>query len=374
MHRYPELPSSAYAVRLRRRLLAWYRRAHRNLPWRRDHDPYHIWVSEIMLQQTQVATVIPYYERFIAAFPSITALAAASEHEVLRLWEGLGYYRRARHLHRAAHEIARSHGGEFPRAPKAVANLPGIGRYTLGAILSQAFDQRLPIIEANSARVLSRWFACAKDQRGGRVHQWLWMAAERLLPVRGSGEFNQAVMELGALVCTPTRPACLLCPVAQYCAARADGSQARIPPPAKSPRTTAVSEVAVIVRRGYKVLLVQRPADATRWAGMWEFPHGPTNDGETAEAAAGRIVRELLGIEAASMKEVVTISHSITRFQITMVCFTAKYTGGQFHSPFYARGIWATPDKLTAYPLSSPHRRIAALLQARSATKGSSCK
>jgi A/G-specific adenine glycosylase len=374
MHRYPELPAPAYARPLRRRLLAWFRRAQRDLPWRRDRDPYHIWVSEIMLQQTQVATVVPYYQRFLAAFPTVQALAEASEHDVLRIWEGLGYYRRARDLHRAARQVVQLHGGEFPREPAAAAKLPGIGRYTLGAILSQAFDQRLPIVEANSARVLSRWFACAGDPRSGPVQRWLWEAAERLLPARGSGEFNQALMELGALVCTPAQPSCLLCPMTRFCTAHAKGLQDRIPPKAKAPPTTTVRDVAVVVRKANRVLLVQRPAEASRWANMWEFPHGPALDGETDDAAARRMASELLGIKTSSPQEATTIRHGITRFQITMVCFTAKYAAGRFRSPFYARAVWTTPEELAAFALSSPQRRLAATLQAGGASKGRSRK
>lgn len=362
MHRYPKFPSPAFSRQLNRRLATWFRQAQRALPWRRDRDPYHIWVSEIMLQQTQVATVIPYYERFIAAFPTIKSLAAASTHDVLRLWEGLGYYRRARDLHRAAREIVRQHAGVFPREPARLAQLPGIGRYTLGAILSQAFDQRQPIVEANSARVLSRWFACADDSRTAPAQRWLWKTAQQLLPVRGSGEFNQALMELGALVCTAARPSCLLCPVSRFCAAHADGLEDRIPPRAKAPPVTTVREVALAVRKAGKLLLVQRPAGASRWAELWEFPHGPALAGEPDRDAAIRIGRELVGIETDAPAEAVTIRHGITRFQITMVCFIARYAAGRVRSPFYARSAWTSPAKLAAYPLSSPQRRLAKAL------------
>jgi A/G-specific adenine glycosylase len=206
------------------------------------------------------------------------------------------------------------------------------------------------------------------------VQRWLWEAAKRLLPARGSGEFNQALMELGALVCTPAQPSCLLCPMTRFCTAHAKGLQNRIPPKAKAPPNTTVREVAVVVRKGNRVLLVQRPADASRWANMWEFPHGPAIDGESDTAAARRIVSELLGIRTISLHKETTIRHGITRFQITMVCYTAKYAAGRFCSAFYAHAAWTTHERLAAFALSSPQRRLAATLQAQSASEASSRK
>src|SRR5437764_8126511 len=188
---------------LHRRLLGWFDRHRRDLPWRRDRDPYRVWVSEVMLQQTQVATVVPYFERFLAAFPTLADLAAADEQDVLRLWEGLGYYRRARHLHQAARRLAAEHGGTLPDDPAVWRDLPGVGRYILGAVLSQAFDRKLPIVEANSLRVLTRLFGYRGDPREGVGKKWVWAAAEAVLPAKRAGDFNQALMELGALICTP---------------------------------------------------------------------------------------------------------------------------------------------------------------------------
>jgi A/G-specific adenine glycosylase len=321
-------------------------------------DPYHIWVSEIMLQQTQVAAVVPYYQRFVQAFPTLATLAAASESEVLRLWEGLGYYRRARALHQAARLAVAAHGGRVPDDPEILGTFPGIGRYTLGAILSQAYDRRLPIIEANSARVLSRWFACQDDLRVGPTRRWLWETAERLLPTRRVGEFNQSIMELGALVCTPRKPACLLCPVADSCAARARGLQDDIPRKPKPAKATPMQEVAVVIERGNQVLLVQRPNDASRWASFWEFPHGPWHEHETARQAAQRLVKELTGLRVRLGGELTTVRHGITRFVITMVCLQAAYRGGQFQSKFYQHAKWVHRDRLPGYPLSVPQRRL----------------
>src|SRR5918912_1533002 len=221
----PSLP------RLTRPLLAWFDRHRRDLPWRRDRDPYRVWVSEVMLQQTTVAAVVPYFNRFVAAFPTVVDLAKAYEQDVLRLWEGLGYYRRARHLHAAARRLVAGHGGRLPDDPAVWADLPGVGRYILGAVLSQAFDRRLPIVEANSLRVLCRLFGYRGDPREGAGKAWVWRAAEAVLPGSRPGDFNQALMELGALVCTPTAPECGECPLAANCVAVRDGLQDQIPPP-----------------------------------------------------------------------------------------------------------------------------------------------
>jgi A/G-specific adenine glycosylase len=331
------------------------------LPWRRDRDPYRIWVSEVMLQQTQVATVVPYFERFLRAFPSVKDLAAAREQEVLRLWEGLGYYRRARDLHRAAREIVASHNGKFPDDPAVLGKLPGLGRYTCNAILSQAFDRRLPILEANSQRVLSRLFGRPEDPRKGAARRWLWQAAEDILPDRDIGAFNQALMELGALVCTPAAPRCSECPLAARCVARQLGQQESIPARTTPPSTIQVQEAAVVVRRGAEVLLVQRPPGG-RWAGLWEFPHGPLLDRESHEAAAVRLLHQLTRLSAKLGPELLTIRHGITRYRIALTCFEAEHAGGDFQSAFYVEGRWLSCADLAAYPVSSPQRRLTRFL------------
>lgn len=346
---------------LARRLLSWFAQHQRDLPWRRNRDPYRIWVSEVMLQQTQAATVVAYFEKFLRAFPSVADLAAAKEQEVLRLWEGLGYYRRARDLHRAAREIVAQHNGAFPDDPILLGRLPGLGRYTCNAVLSQAFDCRLPILEANSQRVLSRLFGREDDPRRPEAQRWLWQAAEAILPDQEVGSFNQALMELGALVCTPQAPRCSQCPLAARCAARKMGRQESIPARTPPPEIIAVQEVAVVVRRGAQVLFVQRPGEG-RWAGLWEFPHGTILEGESQEDAASRLLHQLTGICAKLGSELLTIRHSVTRYRITLTCFEAEYSGGEFQSPFYATGRWLSLADLAAYPVSSPQRRLARFL------------
>jgi A/G-specific adenine glycosylase len=313
-----------------------------------------------MLQQTQVATVIPYFERFMATFPGLADLAAADEQQVLRVWEGLGYYRRARFLHRAAKVIVAEHGGIFPREAGAAGRLPGIGRYTLGAILSQAYDEPLPILEANSQRVLSRLFALAGDPRGAVERRWLWEAARALLPRRQVGDFNQALMELGALVCKPV-PLCVSCPAAAVCRARLLGIQEQIPPPARRPEARQVSEAAVVLSKNGKLLLAQRKSSG-RCENMWEFPHGPLEPGESFEGAAARLIVELTNLRGEIGALLLTIKHAVTHHQITLMCFEASYRSGRFASSFYQAARWLAPSELAGLPVSSPQRRLARFL------------
>jgi A/G-specific adenine glycosylase len=319
-------------------LLRWFQRHRRDLPWRHSRDPYAIWVSEVMLQQTQVVTVVPFFERFLAALPTVRSLAAANEGEVLKLWEGLGYYRRARDLHRAAQILVKEHGGAVPDDAEHFRRLPGVGRYTLGAVLSLAFDRRLPIVEANSARVLCRLFGCTGDACAAAGQRWLWTMAEHLLPARRVGDFNQALMELGALVCTPRQPRCDSCPLRRHCAAHREGLVDSIPVRVAEPTTTKIAEAAIVIGRRNRVLLLQRPAN-TRWANLWEFPHGTIRDGERV--------------------------HGITRFQITMQCYQATVRSGRFRSSFYQRHAWVRPEQLADYALSTPQRQIARAIVGR---------
>lgn len=260
-------PSIADVETFRARLTRWFRRHGRDLPWRRTHDPYAVMVSEFMLQQTQVATVIPYYERWLARFPSFIALAAAAESDVLHAWQGLGYYARARNLHRAARHVAAQHGGTLPRDADAIHALPGVGRYTAGAIVSFAFDLPAPIVDANVARVLARLLDLREPIDSTRGLDTLWATAEALVPLRGARSFNSALMELGALLCTPRQPQCLLCPVRAHCSAEQPESL-----PLKKPRrrTVALTENCAWIVKSGQLLLEQQTS--RRWRGMWKLP------------------------------------------------------------------------------------------------------
>ncbi len=346
---------------LRRRLLIWFRTHQRDLPWRHTRDPYAIWVSEVMLQQTTVAAVIPYFNRFLTAFPSVTALAQAPLAAVLQLWEGLGYYRRARDLHRAAQELVREHAGVVPDDPDVIPQLPGFGRYTTGAVLSQAFDRRLPILETNSSRVLCRLFALAGNPRSGPLQKMLWGIGEVILPRRNVGEFNQALMELGALVCTPVAPRCAECPLQARCVARRLGVQERLPQLPARAATVNQEEAAVVAWRGSTVLIVQRPAEA-RWGGLWEFPHGEVKPGEDHPDAARRLLTALTGLKGRIGPEIAVIRHGITRFRITMVCLEADRIRGEFRSDFYTQARWVAPEELPNFAFGTPQRKLAQIV------------
>jgi A/G-specific adenine glycosylase len=254
--------------KFRRQLLAWYDQHRRDLPWRANRDPYRVWLSEIMLQQTRVAAVIEHYQEFLRRFPTIKKLAAAREGSVLAAWSGLGYYRRARMLHAAAKVVVREYGGKFPTTPEGWRELPGIGRYTAAAIASIAFDEPIAVVDGNVERVLQR--VSGTRLRG----EELWQVATNLLDAKRPGDFNQAMMELGAVVCTPRAPACLTCPVVELCVTRGETA-----PKTKPARQNKREIHYALDRRDGEVFLVQRPPDSSLMPGMWELPELPTTNG-----------------------------------------------------------------------------------------------
>jgi A/G-specific adenine glycosylase len=354
------MPRASDYPLLRRRLLQWFRKNARPLPWRSSRDPYAIWISEVMLQQTQVATVIPYFERFLQQFPDVQSLADADEQTVLRFWEGLGYYRRARGLCQAARRIVELGHATIPDDAEFVQSLPGFGRYTTNAVLSQAFDRRLPILEANSQRVLCRLFGIDSDPKQSATQKQLWQLAADLLPVKSAGDFNQALMELGALVCKPAKPNCENCQLSAHCEARRQNRVEELPRRASPPKIVAVAEVAVIVRKRDQVLLVQR-GNGGRWESMWEFPHHEVTDDETTDDAACRLLT-LLGIEADAIGELCAIEHSVTRFRITMTCHEYTHRRGKGRRANHQAIAWVPVNKLHDYPLSTPQRRLARII------------
>jgi A/G-specific adenine glycosylase len=301
---------------LRTHLLSWFRRQRRDLPWRRTRDPYAIWLSEVMLQQTQVDRVIDYYQRFLERFPTVQKLAAASLDEVMGLWSGLGYYSRARHLHRAAKEVAARPGSQLPDTVEALLELPGFGRYTAGAVASIAFGVPAPIVDGNVARVLSRLFAIEASPGTRDREHLLWSLATQLVQGEDPGDFNQSMMELGATLCTPSSPSCLLCPLQSHCQARMQGATARIPPPRKAaPRQRLVLAVALSQRAN--AILLARRADKGLFGGLWELPGLPIS-GETNPYAG---LKEWFGRRATIGPEMLVLERTLTHRDLTLRVF-----------------------------------------------------
>ncbi len=340
-------------------LLSWFDQKKRNLPWRNTKNPYAIWISEVMLQQTQVATVIPYFERFLVRFPDVLSLAVADEQEVLKLWQGLGYYRRARHLHQAAKLIASNFNGIFPTSLDNLASLPGLGRYTINAVLSQAFDYKLPILEANTKRVLARLFASKLDVDSSLGNKFLWDAAEEILPEKDVGAFNQGMMELGSLVCVPVNPHCQVCPLETFCKAKRMGLVSELPIRKKKLVITEVDEFAVILENKGKLLLGKRPIKQ-RWAGLWEVPHDVSNPDKTEIENLEAIAYKYTSLKPKSFFPLGLITHPVTRYRIKVRFFLAKVSGIP-RSDFYEELAWVPLSEVEQYPKSSPQTKIIAM-------------
>jgi len=348
-------------VSLPEALLAWYRPHRRALPWRRTRDPYAIWVSEVMLQQTRVDTAIPYYHRFLERFPTVRALAGADPEDVLKAWEGLGYYGRARNLHRAAGEVIARHGGCLPDAPAALRALPGFGPYMTGAVASIAFGRPEPVVDGNVIRVLTRLFAIGAVPTETPTRKRLWRLARRLVPRDGAGDFNQALMELGATVCTPRAPRCDACPLAAPCRARALGEPESFPAKGAA-RIVPHHDIAVgVVVRDGRLLLVRRPASGLL-GGLWEFPGGRVGEGESPEAAVARQLRDRFGLPVRPLAPLAPVPHAFTHRKVTLHPFTCAGAQGAVVPAYHTDHRWVPVDGLDALALPRAHRTIATAL------------
>lgn len=343
-------------------MLAWFTQHARDLPWRHTTDPYAIWISEIMLQQTQVKTVIPYWRRWMRELPSVHSLARARPERVLKLWEGLGYYTRARNLQQAARIIVADHGGCFPKTFDEVLALPGIGRYTAGAICSIAFNQPTPILDGNVMRVMTRLFGIGENPRSKNVNAGLWELAEALVQVatrmrrggaRNCSHLNQALMELGATVCAPRQPKCPSCPVRKRCVALREGRTAELPNPGHRPAPTERRFVAFIAGKKGRFLVLRRPANGIN-ACLWEFPNAEVI-GNRADIP--RLAKGLVGPCRVSLKPCFRLKYTITRYRITLDVFNAEILNG---APIRGPGRrWCAPAGLNKLAFPSAHRRIA---------------
>jgi len=343
-----------FEKRLQKRLKSWYNRNKRDLPWRKTRDPYRILVSEIMLQQTQVATVIPYYLRFIRTFPMVALLARSPLQNVLKLWEGLGYYSRARNLHRAAQAIHEQWNDQVPSTVEGLSSLPGIGRYTAGAVASIAFDVAAPILDGNVRRVLCRIFAIRKDPRDAVVQERLWGLAEELLPERNVGDFNQAMMELGATVCLPRTPSCSVCPVREYCRAHRLGLQNRLPVRIEG-RAIPHNDVAVaLIQNGRSLMIGPRP-ERGLLAGLWSFPEMDSPNPTTSRGIE-REVEIRFGLRSKLLRPLEPVTHTFSHKRITYHSFLFNCVSPPKHLP--EPWQWIPAEKIKDYPLPTATRKI----------------
>jgi len=365
-------PDLAWRRKLRRQLLNWFRRNARDLPWRDAPTPYQTWVSEIMLQQTQVTTVVEYYQRFLKRFPDVQTLATATEQEVLRYWEGLGYYRRARQLHLAAKTIMANHDGCFPTTFSEVLALPGIGRYTAGAILSISLGLRFPIVEANTIRLFARLLHVSTEVTATQTQKQFWEFATWILPHKHLSDFNQALMEVGSLICAPKSPACGKCPLQSLCPTLVSQAFDKIPKPKQKTKFEKIQEVAVVVqhRDGHRVLLRQCQADQ-RWAGLWDFPrfecdikcsHALTISERQKIAEE---TRDLACVQIDDLIPLTSMKYGVTKYRITLNCYSAKLKRDQTAKNPTLH--WVSLAELDDYPLSTTGRKICQVLKSKNA-------
>jgi len=331
-----------------RALLAWFRANARDLPWRRKRTPYTAWLAEIMLQQTRVGQGVPYFERFVAAFPTVRHLAAASEDQVLKHWEGLGYYSRARNLHRAAQCIVGERKGRLPQAASEWMQLPGIGRYTAGAIASMAFGERTAVLDGNVIRVLSRLFDIPDCTDDARTRNTLWDLAKSLVPAKEPGAFNEALMELGALVCLPRQPHCRACPLGRMCRVYAEDRPESRPVRRGLKPVPHRDAVAAVIRRRGKVLIAKRPSRGLL-GGLWEFPGGDIELDEPHSDALHHLLLEQLGISVASGRAIVRTDHAYSHFHVTLHSYACRMLGGTPSPVFHSAYDWVEPARLSEF-------------------------
>lgn len=350
-------------------LLNWFAVNQRDLPWRRSRDPYRIWVSEVMLQQTRVETVIPYYQRWFERFPTLGSLAEAPEEEVLKAWEGLGYYSRARNLHQAVQEVAASYGGVVPDDPEAVSHLKGVGPYTVGAILSIAYNRAVPAVDGNVMRVLARLFSIADDIMQPATRKGMEGLAQSLIPLGQASAFNQALMELGALICTPTSPKCLACPVAEFCQAQAAGRQGELPVKAKAKAPRPVDVIAGVIWHEGKVMLTRRPPEGLL-GGLWEFPGGERPEALAWERAVHRHFAERYGMMVEVERHLCSVKQVFSHLVWNLQAYSATPARGSLIPAETQDLRWVLPAELSRFALPVAHQKVAAQVLACSIPPG----
>ena len=342
---------------IQKNLLKWFRANARDLPWRRNRTPYAVWVSEIMLQQTQVATVIDYFNRFLKRFPTVEKLARAKQDTVLKLWEGLGYYSRGRNLHKAAKIIVSEYNSQLPDTIDQLQKIPGIGRYTAGAIASIAFNKPAPILDGNVIRVLCRIFRIKGNPKDTATKNKLWQLADTLVHTKHPGQFNEAMMELGALVCTPSNPQCSSCPLIKFCKAFKHNEQESLPVKQKQAPLPHYTIVVGVVYKDGKILIDKRKQNALL-GGLWEFPGGKKRKNESFKNAVAREVKEETGIETEVGKRLCIVKHTYSHFKITLHAYMCDYTSGTA-KPLACDAVkWITPKDLKKHAFPAANLKI----------------
>ena len=344
------------------RLLTWYGKNARDLPWRKIRDPYSIWVSEIMLQQTRVETVLPYYSRWMILFPTLDSVAIAREDQVLSAWEGLGYYSRARNLHRASKVVAEEYQGKLPRDLISLQALPGVGRYTAGAIGSIAFGIDAPVLDGNVRRVYTRYFNISTPLQTSLTERTLWQIARDLLPSGRAGEFNQALMELGALICQPKNPDCNICPLTAGCLANKLNLQESLPVRKKKSPLPHLQVTAAVLQENGKVFLAKRPPDGLL-GGMWEYPGGKQENNETLPESLRREILEELSVPITVGEPLGTFHHAYTHYKVTLYAFHCSLKSRELRLTFHTESAWVSLDSLSTYPMGKLDRLISLKLQ-----------
>ena len=348
-------------MEIRNKLLAWFDTHHRRLPWRDAATPYHVWVSEVMLQQTQVKTVIPYYERFLNRFPTLDALAQSDEQDVLKLWEGLGYYARIRNFHKASRIIMVSCQGEIPSDWESFRKLPGVGDYIASAVLSIAFDKGYAVVDGNVKRVLARLFQSDVSVNDSAAYKHYAKFSDTLLDRTSPGRFNQAMMEVGALICTPKHPRCESCPIESFCLCRQNGTVADYPKRLKKARTPEYHVAAGVVYHNDNVLITRRKPDGLL-GGLWEFPGGKVQDGESAQEACLREIREETGLEIRIESYLTRVKHAYTHFKIVMDVFRCGYVSGKITLNAATDYRWIRIEEIENYPFPKANHKFMGLL------------
>lgn len=364
---WPDNPDSQFISPL----LGWFDTHAENLPWRQTQNPYHIWLSEIMLQQTQVNTVIPYYEKFLQKFPTVETLATTSQDDLMKQWEGLGYYSRARNLQFAAKQVVELYNGDIPTTAAELQKLKGIGRYTANAIASIAFNEQVPVVDGNVIRVFSRLFDIREDVTQEKTKQAIWSLAETLMenvPQGQAGTYNQALMELGREVCKPRNPQCPTCPIAEHCRAKANDTQYERPVKKAKKPIPHYDVTCGLIQNEQGDLLIAKRRDQDLLGGLWEFPGGKIEEGETMEACLSRELEEELGIQVEVGERFIQVHHAYTHFKITLYAFWCTYLpdGGEPTSIQCADWRWVKETELEDYAFSSADRKIITALHNRS--------